>query len=252
MVPKQEQENIVANVHFLQAQIAARSVAAGRSAAAVRLVAVTKTQDWDRIAQAIGAGAVIIGENRWQEARDKLPQAWVDLAPGAGEAAGCSRVGLHFIGHLQKNKVKKAVGFFDCIQSVDDAETLELIEREAAQLGKTLEVLFEYNTSGEDSKQGIRSAEELFRLAELAMDQPHIRLKGLMTIGPLGADAHRTQAAFAELANLFRQVGERLAPANWTELSMGMSGDYPLAIAEGATLVRIGTAIFGPRLGATI
>ena len=249
MITVVEQENIAGNVRFLQEQIATLAIASGRPAAAVRLVAVTKTQDWERMAAAIQAGAGIIGENRWQEARDKIPQAWADREPGMEKVAGCARVGLHFIGHLQKNKVKKAVGFFDCIQSVDDAETLDLIEREAALLGKNREVLFEYNTSGEESKQGIRTLDELLRLPERALGLAHIRLKGLMTIGPLGADAVRTQAAFAELAGLFRQVAERLAPPEWCELSMGMSGDYPLAISEGATLVRVGTAIFGPRLG---
>jgi uncharacterized pyridoxal phosphate-containing UPF0001 family protein len=172
-------------------------------------------------------------------------------------------VACHFIGHLQKNKVKKAVALFDCIQSVDDLETLALISREARQLGRTMDVLFEVNTSGEDSKQGVRSLDDLRRLVAAGLELPAIRLRGLMTIGPLGGDEPAVRRAFAGLAGDFRRLAGEFgltggaedgaagtgAGGAWSELSMGMSGDYPWAIAEGASLVRIGTAIFGPRLG---
>jgi pyridoxal phosphate enzyme (YggS family) len=255
MISDQDRDNIAANVRFLQERIDSLAAAAGRPAGSVRLMAVTKTQDWDRVCAALAAGVPFVGENRWQEARDKFPSGWVAREPGGpGSAAGddtgaCPRAGFHFIGHLQKNKARKAAAFFDCIQSVDDMETLELISREAAAAGRTVRVLFEVNTSGEGTKQGVHGADALLRLVEAACGLPGVSPGGLMTIGPLGADERRGRAAFAELAGLHRRVAERLAPADWNELSMGMSGDYPWAIAEGATMVRIGTAIFGPRLG---
>lgn len=248
MISPQEQENIAANIGFLQGRIASLALAAGRPVDSVRLMAVTKTQDWDRVGAALRAGAALIGENRWQEARDKVPANWV--AAGQGSLAeGCPRAGFHFIGHLQKNKARKAAAIFDCIQSVDDPETLQLISREADHQGRHIQVFFEVNTSGEEAKQGVHGADALLRLVEAALRLPGVQPAGLMTIGPLGADERRVRASFASLAALFRRVEAELGPPSWRELSMGMSGDYPWAIAEGATIVRIGTAIFGPRLG---
>jgi pyridoxal phosphate enzyme (YggS family) len=252
MISSQEQANIAANVHFLRQRIASLAQAAGRGPDSVSLMAVTKTQDWERVQAAIRAGAGTIGENRWQEARDKFPAEWVarSVADQAlGDSSACPRVPFHFIGHLQKNKARKAAAFFDCIESVDNLETLDLIAQEAGSQGRRVKVFFEVNTSGEEAKQGVHGADALLRLVEAACRHPGVCPAGLMTIGPLGADERRIRAAFADLAGLFARIGKELAPPEWRELSMGMSGDYHWAIAEGATLVRIGTAIFGPRLG---
>jgi len=201
----------------------------------VRLVAVTKTHTWDTIKLAIDAGVGIIGENRVQEALEKLPQPW----PFSTE--------LHFIGHLQKNKAKKAVSFFDCIESVDDLELLQLIDRIAKQHGKTIDVLFEVNASGEESKQGIRTEDDLYRILEVLPDHSNVRARGLMTIGPLGGDDARTRDVFRTVRLLSRTCKDRFNLPYWGELSMGMSGYYEIAIQEGSTMVRIGTALFGGR-----
>jgi len=234
-----ENETIANNVHIVLEKIATLSRLSGREPDAVSLVAVTKTQAWPACASAISAGAVIIGENRLQEALAKFPKDIHTRHPG---------LELHFIGHLQKNKAKKAVGLFSCIQSIDDLGTLQIVSQEASLQGKTIDIFFEMNTSGENSKNGCTSPEALFQLLESALTLPAINLRGLMTIGPLGNDETQIRSAFAQLRELALACQARFAPPAWGCLSMGMSNDYALAIGEGATHVRIGTALFGPRL----
>ena len=234
-----ENAYIAENVRYIMEKIAELSRSAGRNPDDVSLVAVTKTQTWAACAAAIAAGAVIIGENRIQEAMAKFPGNIQEGYPGLAR---------HFIGHLQKNKIRKAVGIFSCIQSIDDPATLRLLSQEAKEQGKLIDIFLEMNTSGEDSKNGCANADEIFRLVETALELPSIQLRGLMTIGPLGADERRIRSAFAALRALSAACQTRFSPSAWGSLSMGMSGDYHLAIAEGATHVRIGTALFGPRL----
>lgn len=235
----EKSEAIAENVQYLLAQIAEKARQAGRKSSEVSLVAVTKTQDWSACSAAIRAGALIIGENRLQEAAAKFPADLGTQYPG---------LSLHFIGHLQKNKVRKAVSLFSCIQSIDNLETLRLVSQEAQSQGRMIDVFLEVNTSGEPSKNGCRNSDEVFHLLENSLGLPSIHIRGLMTIGPLGNDENRIRAAFAALRDLSEACREKFAPSAWGSLSMGMSGDYPLAIAEGATHVRIGTALFGPRL----
>ncbi len=212
------------------ARAAARS---GRSPDAVRLVAVSKTQPVARIAEAYEAGLRVFGENYVQEAEEK-----VRAFPHAE---------WHFIGKLQGNKVKKAVSLFDWIQTVDSPRLLAEISRRCAEAGKTLPVLIEVNLGGEESKAGL-APEELPSLLAAAAELPGIRVRGLMAIPPVSDDPEESRPRFAALRELLERhttlagSGEKM-----TELSMGMSNDFEAAIEEGATMVRVGTAVFGSR-----
>jgi hypothetical protein len=197
----------------------------------VTLVAITKTVPLALIEAAHAAGQRVFGESRVQEAETKIRDF-----PG--------QASWHMVGHLQSNKVKTAVRLFDCIHSVDSLRLLEEIDRRAAEAGRTPEILIEVNTSGEARKFGV-SPEEAPKLVEEAFRRPHLRASGLMTVGPLGGDPKKTREAFRRL----RDLRDALSPRHPTlvHLSMGMTSDYPLAIEEGSTMLRIGTAIFGPR-----
>ncbi len=204
--------------------------------AGVILVAAAKTRTPDEIRQAIAAGVRIIGENYVQEAED------------AFEALG-HIAEWHFIGHLQKNKVKKAVPIFDMIETVDSADLGVRIDRECAKLGKVMPVLVEVNSGREPQKSGVlpEDAEQLVRaLAELN----HITVQGLMTMGPRFGDPELARPYFKETKRLFDELTARgLNNVNMRYLSMGMSNTYRIAIEEGANMVRIGTKIFGERQG---
>ncbi len=212
--------------------------AAGRKAAEIAVVAVSKTRSVEEIKAVVGCGARMIGENRIQEAREKFgPDA--ELSERAFE--------LHMIGHLQRNKAKTAVELFDLIHSVDSIRIAEAIAAEAERLGKRQRVLIEVNSSGEEQKYGFPPERVVDAAAEIS-GLRHLELAGLMTVGPLTDDEREIRRAFAATYRLFMQVRDALQqPEGFRELSMGMSGDYEIAIAEGSTMVRIGTAIFGPR-----
>ena len=170
-----------------------------------------------------------------QELTAKLAQNAYDGAP------------VHFIGHLQTNKVNKVVGRAALIESVDSEHLLQKVERTAAAANLTQEILIEINIGGEESKSGV-SAESLWPLLDMAAAQPHIRLRGLMAIPPAAATPDETRAFFAQMRELLAKAADRhYENAKMDILSMGMSGDYPDAIREGATIVRIGTAIYGAR-----
>ena len=209
---------------------------AGRDPAEVTLVAATKVQTSDTIRQAIAAGVTICGENRVQEMT-----AHLDDDAYAGSA-------LHFIGHLQTNKVKQVVGRVDLIESVGSEHLLQAIEAQAAKLDLVQDILLEVNIGGEDSKSGVSPAEVL-ALAEQAAACPHVRLRGLMAIPPIQEQPGGNRPFFAKMYQLYVDIRTKLdhngAVINC--LSMGMSGDYEDAVREGATLVRVGTALFGPR-----
>ena len=207
---------------------------AGRDPSEVRLMAVTKGFPKETAQAAIAAGITLLGENRVQEAELK----YGDM-PGAYE--------LHLIGHLQRNKARTASALFSCVQSVDKLETAAALESRLADRGKTIDVLLELNTSGEPSKSGFRSREELLSCIEAVVLLPHLRLRGLMTVGPLSDDGGAVRRSFARLRELFEEIRTEGSLRDFTILSMGMSGDFETAIEEGATIVRIGTALFGRR-----
>lgn len=207
---------------------------AGRSGL-VELMAVSKTHPYDDILECYKEGQRLFGENRVQEVLEKFPP--IDERPDG--------MLVCLIGHLQKNKVKKIIPAVDRIDSVDSIELLALIDKELAKSGRTMDILFEFNSSGEEQKSGFRSEEELICAVSSLSSYPHVVLKGIMTVGPLGGDRERNKAAFCRTEALFERV-KALVPS-CSILSMGMSGDYEDAIAFGSTEVRIGTAIFGER-----
>ena len=220
----------------VKANIAAAAREVGRDPLEITLVAATKVQTSDTIRAAIAAGITICGENRVQELTAHLDDYAYDGAK------------IHFIGHLQTNKVRFVVGRVDLIESVDSPRLLEAIERQAEKLNLVQDVLLEVNIGREESKGGCLP-EDLPALARQAMDLPHVRLRGLMAIPPVAAEPGANRSFFAATRQLYvdirRQIGDNDTDIDC--LSMGMSGDYEDAIREGATLVRVGTALFGPR-----
>ena len=226
---------IAENVARVQAQIAEAARAAGRDPKDVRLVAATKMNDAARVREAIAAGVTVCGENRVQELLEKQAQ-------GAYEGAE-----LHFIGHLQRNKVKQLVGRVGLIHSVDSLELLAAISREAEKRGLRQDVLLEVNIGAEASKSGFRE-EEIPGVLEKAAEFGGIWVRGLMAIPPICAVPEENRPFFRRMQQLFVDNGrKKYDNVSMDFLSMGMSGDYTEAIACGATLVRVGTAIFGPR-----
>lgn len=224
------------NIARVKANMAKAALEAGRDPAEITLVAATKVQTSDTIRAAIAAGVAICGENRVQELTGHLDDYAYDGAK------------VHFIGHLQTNKVRFVVGRVDLIESVDSPRLLEAIERQAEKLNLVQDVLLEVNIGREESKGGCLP-EDLPALARQAMDLPHVRLRGLMAIPPVAAEPGANRRFFAATRQLYvdirRQIGDNDTDIDC--LSMGMSGDYEDAIREGATLVRVGTALFGPR-----
>lgn len=220
----------------VKANIAAAAREVGRDPSEITLVAATKVQTSDTIRQAIAAGITICGENRVQEMTAHLDD---DAYAGAA---------LHFIGHLQTNKVKQVVGRVDLIESVGSEHLLDAIEAQAAKLDLVQDILLEINIGGEESKSGI-SPDELPALARKAATCPHVNLRGLMAIPPVAEGPDGNRPFFAKMRQLFVDIRDKMSDNGTTIdcLSMGMSGDYEDAVREGATLVRVGTALFGPR-----
>ena len=209
------------------------AAAAGREPGEVKLLAVSKTFPASDVLEAYQAGQREFGENRVQELEQKVP-----VLPGD--------IVWHLIGHLQSNKAAKAAELADWVHSVDSVKLVNKLSDAAQKAGKTLKILLEVNVSGEESKYGIRSAEELYQVAEAAVSAPAIEWKGLMTMAPADAQGEELKAVFSGLRRMRDELEQKYS-VKLPELSMGMSGDYPAAIAEGATIVRIGTAIFGGR-----
>ena len=210
------------------------ALTAGRDPGEVTLVAATKTQTDDAIRQVIAAGVTVCGENRVQELT-------AHLAAGAYEGAR-----VHFIGHLQTNKVKQVVGHVALIQSVGSAPLLQEIEKVAAAKGLVQDILLEVNIGREEAKSGF-APEEVMDAARAALDCPHVRVRGLMTIPPADASREENIRYFQEVRGLYVDINAKLFHNELDCLSMGMSADYPDAIRAGATMVRVGTAIFGAR-----
>lgn len=225
---------IAINLARINGRIQAAAEGAGRDPATVRLVAVSKTRPAEDIISAFHAGQVLFGENYIQELVPKLAEVQ-------------EPVQWHVIGHLQSNKVKYIAGQVAMIHSVDRLSLAEEIDRQWGKLGKVCDVLIQVNIAGEASKSGTTEEGAIQLVRECAL-LPNIRVKGLMTMPPFFDDPEAARPYFAEL----RQLGQAIAALKITgvemaELSMGMSGDFEAAIQEGATLVRVGTAIFGER-----
>jgi pyridoxal phosphate enzyme (YggS family) len=200
---------------------------AGRDPGEVRLVAVSKTVETELMKEAVDAGVRVFGESRVQEALQK-----------AGEFEGTG-VRWHMVGHLQKNKAKAAAGIFELIHSVDSVELMQLLNGYAGELGKIQGVLFQVKLSQEESKFGVGEA-ELEVLLKTAKEMDNVKVEGLMTITPFFDDPEKARPYYRKLKGLADGFG-------LAELSMGMSGDFEAAVEEGATLVRVGTALFGER-----
>lgn len=227
--------NIAGNVRAVTERMASAAARAARDADAITLMAVTKTILPDTIKAAAACGISIVGENRIQEAATKIA-ALDDLS-----------VEWHFIGHLQSNKAKRAVQLFSTIESVDSLDLAVALNRLARDSDTTLRILLEVNTSGEPSKHGFPPT-EVERAATKIQSLPALEIEGLMTVGPLTNDVRETRQAFRLLRGLQQQLASRYTETDWETLSMGMTDDFEIAIEEGATLIRVGRAIFGPRL----
>ena len=225
-------EDFSARLEQVQATIAAAAKRAGRDAAEIEIVAVSKTQTADRIREAMRAGLTRFGENKVQEGVRKVEE----LGRGV----------WHLIGHLQTNKAKVAVQIFDSIDSVDRLELAEEIDRRAEPVGKIQNVLLQVNVAGESSKFGCAPASAR-ELAEAFNALPRLCLQGLMTIAPYSDDPEKSRPHFAKLREL-RDTIQTETGLLLPVLSMGMSGDYAVAVEEGSTSLRIGTALFGERL----
>lgn len=210
--------------------------AAGRDPSEITLVAATKVQTSETIRNAIRAGITVCGENRVQE-------LVAHLEDNAYEGAK-----VHFIGHLQTNKVKFVVGKVDMIESIDSVRLMDAVEKQAAKVDVVQDILLEVNIGDEESKGGA-AIDEILSLARHALECPHLRLRGLMCIPPAAASDEENRAFFQETYQLYVDMREKLGDnnSNINCLSMGMSGDYPLAIQGGSTMVRVGTALFGAR-----
>ena len=227
--------SITENVARVRAESAGAARAAGRAPQELRPVAATKMNDADRVREAIAAGVDISGENRVQEMLEKQAQGAYEGAP------------LHFIGHLQKNKVKQVVGLASLIHGVDSLALLEVISREAEKKGLRQDVLLEVNIGAEASKSGF-APEEIPAALEAAAAFGGIFVRGLMAIPPICRSPDENRPFFLAMRKLFVDNGrKKYDNVSMDFLSMGMSGDYPAAIACGANMVRVGTAIFGAR-----
>ena len=226
---------IAENVARIRAEMNAAAIAAGRDPKSILLCAATKMNDADAVRQAIAAGVDCCGENRVQELIQKLSQNAYEGAP------------VHFIGYLQTNKVKQVVGRVDLIQSVDSLRLLTAIDKEAARQGIVQDILLEVNIGEEASKSGFRP-EDILPVMEKIGEFPNICVKGLMAIPPISQNSGENLIFFQKMFQLSVDILNKIEDNVKVDcLSMGMSGDFPDAIACGSTMIRVGTAIFGAR-----
>src|SRR5436305_114665 len=227
-------DHMAANISHVRSTIAESALGVGRTPEEITLVAVSKTMPVELVQMAYNLGVTDFGENRVQEALPKI--------------AAFHPQGLrwHMIGHLQSNKASKVVAPFYCVHSVDSLPLAQTLNRHAGEQGKRLLVLLEVNVSGEASKEG-RSPTETLELARQVVALPYIQVEGLMTMAPLVEDPEQVRPVFRKLRLLRDRLRAELPASSWQHLSMGMTDDYSVAIEEGATIVRIGRAIFGER-----
>ena len=226
--------SISENIASIRLRIEAAAAKTGRTGADITLVGASKMNDAAACREAIAAGIDAMGENRVQEMTRKLSENAYDGAP------------LHFIGHLQRNKVKQVVGKAALIQSVGSEELLREIDRQAEKLGLVQDILLEVNIGGEAAKSGFAPA-ALADAAALARTLPHVRVRGLMTIPPADASREENMVYFQKVHALYVDINEKMYDNKWEYISMGMSGDFADAIRCGSNMVRVGTAIFGAR-----
>jgi hypothetical protein len=227
---------IAENLQHVREQIQAAAQRVGRSPTEITLVAVTKTILPEQIAEAVNAGATILGENRVQEARDKIA------------VLGRARMRWHLIGHLQKNKVKYIFDLFNLIHSVDSLALAQEIHNQGQKRNQVMPILLQVNIAGEDTKSGTTPEETIPLLKEMT-GLPHIAVRGLMVIPPMVEDPEASRPYFRMLRMLREDIAKiGIEGISVHELSMGMSNDYAVAVEEGATMVRVGSAIFGPRV----
>lgn len=222
------------NVEETFEKIKAAALLSGRDPSEIRLMAVTKTVAPEKINEAIACGCNLLGENRVQELLEKY-----EYYDKSAE--------IHFIGRLQTNKVKYIVDKVSMIESVDSLKLAEEIEKRCAKIGKIMDILLEVNIANEESKGGF-GYDEVMSVSEKIKDFPHLRLRGLMTIGRLGAEIEETKHYFEKMRHLLVDIRAKNIDNIYINiLSMGMSADYELAVAEGATIVRVGRGLFGAR-----
>ncbi len=228
-------ESIQQNFETIKQTIEAKAQECGRDPEGIRIIAVSKTRSAQTVKDAVNAGVEIFGENYIQEAVQKI------------EALENRPVSWHFIGHLQSNKAKHAVPAFDLIHTVDRIKLAKEINRQAEKNGKIQEILIQVNIAGEDTKSGT-DKQNVLSLAKETGQMTHLSVKGLMCMPPFFDEPEKARPYFRELGELKEQINKAgISGVFLTELSMGMSGDYEVAVEEGATLVRIGTNIFGKR-----
>lgn len=232
---------VAENLARVREQIESAARNAGRNPKEITLVAVSKTFPVESVVEAYRAGARHIGENRVEEANEKIPAVNAALAD--------EKLAWHLIGHLQRRKARDAVRLFDMLQSVDTLKLAETLNRLAGEQRKVLPILLQVNVGNDPNKFGfdLNQRSAFLRDAEKIVALEHLKLNGLMTIGPLVASAEHARPFFRALRELRDELQKKFPQANWHELSMGMTDDYAVAIQEGATIVRIGRAIFGQR-----
>lgn len=235
MIPEKRARLIYDNLEKVKDKIERAAVRSGRNPEEIELIIVTKTWYSEIIALVIEKGIRQLGENRIQEALPKIEQLEKKY----------KNLSWHMIGHLQSNKARKAVENFKMIQSVDSFKIARRISEISAEMNQTVDILIEINISQEASKYGVQPT-EVMPLAEKVMSLPGIQLRGLMTIGPLTADADTIRRAFQKTRQYYEELRQNI-PGKINTLSMGMSDDYETAIEEGTTMVRIGRAVFGTR-----
>ena len=224
--------SILDNLERVREQIAQTAAKAGRDVKDVELVAIAKTHPAEKVREAVEAGQTLFGENRVQEARAKIPEL-------------SSNIRWHFVGHLQKNKVRQALPLFEMIHSVDSLALAQDINRIAEEEGLYPRVLLEVNVAGEGSKFGF-APDDLREQMEVLLALPRLSIEGLMCIPPLAVESEDSRKFFVQVREL-RDSLEKEFNMKLPQLSMGMTQDFPIGIQEGATLVRVGTAIFGER-----
>ncbi|MFQ5341123.1 MAG: YggS family pyridoxal phosphate-dependent enzyme [Anaerolineae bacterium] len=240
------------NIEQVRARIAAAAERAGRDPGDVTLVAVTKTVPARRVRMAWELGLTDFGENRVQEAVEKIPlviskeKSEIRSPKPVLSPVEVSEVRWHLIGHLQRNKVRHAIPLFDMVHSVDSVRLAREIDRRAGLAGKAMPVLIEVNVAGEASKYGF-APQALGEAVRQIADLPSVTIGGLMTVAPITEDTEAARPFFRRLRRLRDGLAEQFPDIDWRHLSMGMTDDFEVAIEEGATLVRIGRAIFGER-----
>jgi len=224
------------NIRSLKEDIAKIAEKVKRNPKEIEIVAVSKTVEVERIKEAIRCGIKIIGENKVREAEEKFSQIPEKFAK-------------HLVGHLQTNKVKKAIGLFDMIQSLDSLKLANEISKRALESEKIMKVLVEVNTSGEETKFGLKP-DEVLDFVKSTSELEGIKVKGLMTVGLFTSDLDKARPCFKRLKEIFEMIkSDNISGIDMQYLSMGMTADYKVAIEEGSNMLRIGTAIFGERKG---